>query len=127
MTKGFDILSLKGNTPLFHRPNTTNSLQRRALTTAIGADNSRNLTLGNLQGQIVHNSLFINTHINMVGCQNRSHQISLLSKNRKKGAPKKAIIMPTGNSIGAKITRAKVSLKVTIATPNKAAAGNKKR
>ena len=50
---------------------------------------------------------------------------SLRSKYKKNGAPSIAIKIPTGNSVGAKIVRAKVSLIVTTAAPNNAAPGNK--
>ena len=50
---------------------------------------------------------------------------SFLSRNKKNGAPTAAITIPTGNSIGAKIIRANVSLIVTVAIPKKIVAGNK--
>ena len=48
---------------------------------------------------------------------------SFRKRNKKNGAPMKAMMMPTGNSAGARISRAAVSLKVTVATPRMAAPG----
>ena len=43
------------------------------------------------------------------------------------GAPISEVIMPTGSSVGAIITRAKVSVAISRAAPNTAEAGSKKR
>ena len=51
------------------------------------------------------------------------NQSSRLSRYRKNGAPSIAIKIPTGNSVGAKIVRANVSLIVTTAAPKVAAPG----
>ena len=124
------VLPLKGNGALQAGHNTRNSLQRRALATAVRTDNRGYLALRNLQGNVMHNRFIVNADIDMIHLNNRlkilniAHQISLLNKNKKKGAPKKAMMMPTGSSIGAKITRAKVSLSVTIAMPSNADAGS---
>ena len=52
---------------------------------------------------------------------------SLRRRNKKKGAPIIAIKIPTGNSVGANIVLAKVSLIVKTAAPKNAEAGNKNR
>ena len=57
----------------------------------------------------------------------KSGHNSFLNKYKKNGAPNIAIKIPTGNSVGAKIIRAKVSLIETTAAPRNAAPGNKIR
>ena len=124
------VLPLKGNCALQAGHNTRNRLQRRALAAAVRTNNRGHLALWNLQGNIMHNRFIVNADIDMVHLNNRlkilnfAHQISLLNKNKKKGAPKKAMMIPTGSSIGAKITRANVSLSVTMAMPSNADAGS---
>ena len=52
---------------------------------------------------------------------------SLRRRNKKNGAPSIAIKIPTGNSVGANIILANVSLKVKTVAPKNAEVGSKKR
>ena len=52
-------------------------------------------------------------------------ELFFINKNKKKGAPNKAVKIPMGNSVGLTIVRAMVSALVIKAAPNKAVATNK--
>ena len=99
--------------------------QKRRLSRAVRADDRRALADGKLDVQIVQDCFSCKRHRKMAN--RHRHQSSLLNRNKKNGAPRTAMRMPTGSSTGAKAVRANVSLKVTTAAPKSADAGSRKR
>ena len=123
--EGRDVPSENGNRPLVRPQHAAHGLEERTLAAAVGSDDGRDAALFNKNGNIAQDIPASQGKGQML-CRNgvihRCHT-SFRRRNKKNGAPMKAMIRPAGSSTGAKSTRASVSLSVTTAMPSKAEPG----
>ncbi len=124
--EGSDVPSENSNRPLVRPQHAAHGLEERTAAAAIGPpDDGRDAARFNGKGNIAQDIPASQGKGQML-CRNgviHGCHTSFRRRNKKNGAPIKAMIKPAGSSTGANSTRASVSLSVTTAMPSKAEPG----